>query len=66
MQKWNRKLILLPNLGFVKIKLTFDNGAFEFTSNPHQTTVISVFDEEKYGFKRYTIEELEWTTKLTR
>ena len=46
-QKVNRKLIMLPNQGFVKIKLTFENGPFFFNSTPLQTHLISIFDEDK-------------------
>lgn len=37
---------MLPNYGNVSLTLTFDNGAFSFTSNPIQAVVINVFDDE--------------------
>jgi len=46
--------------------LTFDNGFFYFNSTPIQTHLISIFDEEKYGKSKFTLEEIEKFSKLSR
>jgi len=52
---------MLPHYGAVKLRLTFDNGPFEFNANPIQAAIISLFDSEN---KQITIEEIEKKLKF--
>ncbi|KRX01026.1 Cullin homology [Pseudocohnilembus persalinus] len=49
--KQQRKLKLHPNLGYVNLTLSFDNGDFDFKCPPIQALLISYFDETKYNIK---------------
>ena len=55
------ELIMLPTYGVVKLKLTFDNGDFEFSANPIQTSIISLFHDED---RKLSIDEIEKQLKI--